>query len=61
MMLASVYALLDRQEEAEATINKLREISPQISVESVSKGWPYKNQADLEFILDALRKAGLPE
>lgn len=61
MMLASIYALLDRQAEAETTIKIIREISPQISVESVSKGWPYKNQADLEFILDALRKAGLPE
>jgi tetratricopeptide (TPR) repeat protein len=59
--LASVYALLDRQEEAEATAKKLMEINPKFSVARASKTWPYKNPADRKILVDALLKAGLPE
>ena len=59
--LAVIYALLDRQEEAGAAVKKVLEIRPNYSVERASKAYPYKNQADLKLMLDALRKAGLPE
>jgi len=61
MNLAAVYALLDRQEEAEATAKKVLEIDPKFSVGHASKTWPYKNKADLKLLVDALRKAGLPD
>ena len=59
MNLAAIYALLDRQEEAEAAAKKFLEINPNYSVERASKAWPYKNQADLKLFVDSLRKAGL--
>jgi len=59
--LAMIYALLDRQEEAEASVIKALEIMPSLSAEFVSKNAPYKNQADLKLIIDAMRKAGFPE
>ncbi|MBW2563359.1 MAG: tetratricopeptide repeat protein, partial [Deltaproteobacteria bacterium] len=59
--LAITYALLDWQEEAEAAVKKALEIDPSFSVKRVSKALPYKNQAIVKLILDALRKAGFPE
>ena len=59
--LAAIYALLDRQEEASAAVKKVLEVDPNFSVERASKAYPYKNQADLKLIIDALRKAGFPE
>ena len=61
MWLASIYALLDRQEEAEAAARKVLEINPNFSTGRASKAWPYKNPADRELLVDAMRKAGLPE
>ncbi|MBT8356798.1 MAG: tetratricopeptide repeat protein [Desulfobacterales bacterium] len=57
--MASIYALLDRQDEADAAAKKFLEINPNYSVERASKAWPYKNQADLKLFVDALCKAGL--
>jgi len=59
--LAAVYVFLDRQEEAEAAAKKVLEIYPSFSVGRASKAWPFKNPADLKILVDALRKAGLPE
>jgi len=58
--IAAIYALLDRQEEAEAAANKVLEINPNFSVKRLSKASPYKNKADLKLLVDALIKAGLP-
>ena len=57
--MASIYALLYQQEEADAAAKKFLEINPNYSVELASKAWPYKNQADLKLFVDALRKTGL--
>jgi adenylate cyclase len=59
--LAMIYALLDRQEKAEAAVKKALEIRPSYSVERFSKTSSYKNQADLKLFVDAMRKAGFPE
>jgi len=61
LSLAVTYALLDRQEEAEATAKKALEIDPSFSVKRYSQWAPYKYQADLKFFINAMRKAGLPE
>jgi TolB-like protein/Tfp pilus assembly protein PilF len=60
MSLAAIYALLDRQEEAEAAAKKVLEINPNFTVERASKTWPYRNPADIKLFADALLKAGLP-
>ena len=59
--LAIIYALLDRQEEAEAAVKKTLEIDPSFSVKRSLKMAPFKNQADLKLVVDAMRKAGFPE
>jgi adenylate cyclase len=59
--LAVIYTMLDRQKEARDAVGKVLEIDPKFCVERASKAFPYKNQADLKVVLDALRKAGLPE
>ena len=57
--LAVIYILLDRQEEARAVARKVLDIRPNFSVGRVSKTMPFKNQADLKLVVDAMRKAGL--
>jgi TolB-like protein/class 3 adenylate cyclase/Flp pilus assembly protein TadD len=59
--LAITYVLLDRQEEAEAAAKKALEIDPSFSVKRALKAKPYKNQANVKLLIDALRKAGFPE
>ncbi len=59
--LALNYALLDRKEEAETAVKKALELWPSYSVKRASKKWPYKNQADVKFFIDVMRKAGIPE
>ena len=61
MEITAIYALLDRQEEAEDAAKKLLQVNPSFSVKRVSKALPYKNQADIKPFADALRKVGLPE
>jgi adenylate cyclase len=59
--LVVIYALLDREEEARAAAKKVLEMDHSYSVERASKGLPYRNKDDLNFILNAMRKAGLPD
>ena len=59
--LAMTYTLLDREEEARISTANCLELAPFLSVDFISKIEPYKNQADLKRIIDAMRKAGFPE
>jgi len=61
IQLAAIYALLERHEEAGAAVKKVLEIIPSYSLESAKVQFPFKNQADLKLIVDAMRKAGFPE
>jgi hypothetical protein len=36
-------------------------MNPNFSVERFSKNSPFKNQADLKLLVDAMRRAGLPD
>jgi adenylate cyclase len=57
--LATAYCSLGREEEALAEAAEVLRIHPKFTVEYASKTWPYKNQADRDLVLNALRKAGL--
>ena len=57
--LAASYSELGREEEARAEIAEVLKINPQFSLEGMRQRWPYKDPADLERVLAALRKAGL--
>ena len=61
LYLAACYSLIGRDVEALASANEVLRINPKFTIESYSKTIPYKNKADAERELAALRKAGLPE
>ena len=57
--LASTYSLAGREKEASAETAEVLRINPMFSLEHWSRIIPYKNQADRDRIVDAMRKAGL--
>ena len=57
--LAASYSELDRPEEAKGEIAQVLKLNPQFSLERMRQRWPYQEEADLERVLAALRKAGL--
>jgi len=57
--LATSYIELDREEEAQAEAAEVLRINPMLSLEVLRQREPYKDQAVLERLFDALRKAGL--
>jgi adenylate cyclase len=59
--LAIGYSMLGREEEARFHVAEGLKTQPDWTMETERKFYSYKNPADLERHLDALRKAGLPE
>lgn len=57
--LAACYSSLDRHAEAAAAADEVRRINPKFNLESYAKTLPYKNKADIDRYIAALRKAGL--
>ena len=57
--LAVLYSELGREEEAQVEVAEMLRISPQFSLKVYGQKLPFKNPADLERYLAALRKAGL--
>jgi adenylate cyclase len=57
--LAACYSSLDRYAEASAAAKEVLRINSKFSIESYTKTLPYKNKADIERYVAALRKAGL--
>jgi TolB-like protein/cytochrome c-type biogenesis protein CcmH/NrfG len=57
--LVVAYSLLDRMDEAHAAVSEVLKLNPNFSVEHLAETVPYKNEADTEFLIDALRKAGM--
>jgi adenylate cyclase len=61
LYLAECYSSMGRDEEASIAGKEVLRINPKFSVEAYAKTLPYKNKADVEREMGALRKAGLPE
>jgi adenylate cyclase len=57
--LAGTYSLLGHEKEARAAAKEVLRINPKFSLEYFAETLPYKNKVDKEFLIDALRKAGL--
>ena len=57
--LASAYSSLGREEEAQAETTEVFRIDPKFSLDYWSKTIPYRNQADKNRLIEALRKAGV--
>ena len=60
-MLAASYAHLGMLEEAGAEARAILELQPGFTVADWARRPPYKNPARLEYFLEGLRRAGLPE
>ena len=61
--LAATYAHLNREQDATATIKKLKKVLPAVTVSFV-RGcplWKYKNPIDKSRLLEGLKKTGLPK
>jgi len=56
---AACYSSMGRDVEAKDAADDVRRINPKFTIESYAKTIPYKNEADIERELAALRKAGL--
>jgi len=59
--LTAAYSLSGRESEAKATAKKILRLNPKFSLEWYEKTLLNKNPADKERMINALRKAGLPE
>jgi tetratricopeptide (TPR) repeat protein len=59
--LASIYAELDKLEEAQAQIAEVLKKNPQASLKQVRISEPYQDTDKLEHHIELLRKAGLPK
>ncbi len=57
--LAATYSSLGRDEEARAEAEAVLKINPKFSPESYAKTLPFKNPAETDRLVEALRKAGL--
>jgi adenylate cyclase len=59
--LAATYSLAGRSEEAKDEVAEDLKLNPKASLLRAEKNLPYRNKADTDRIIDAARKAGLPE
>jgi TolB-like protein len=59
--LAAAYAYLGREKEAHAEAAEVLRLHPDFSIAVYAKQEPFKNPADLDHLLEGMRKAGLPE
>jgi len=57
--LITTNSILGREEEARAAAVEFRSNNPRFSLESFARSLPFKNQTEIERLVDALRKAGL--
>jgi tetratricopeptide (TPR) repeat protein len=59
--LALSYHLSGREEEAKTAVKEILNINPDYSIELYKKTFAFKDRAEIELAVKALRKAGLPE
>jgi adenylate cyclase len=59
--LACTYSLMGRRNDAGVAASEVLRIYPEFSLQDYAKALPYKEQKDLNCVIEALRKAGLPE
>ena len=57
--LAGTYSLMGRGSDAESAASEVLRIDPGFSVQAYSKTLPYKREDDLNYVIEALSKAGL--
>jgi adenylate cyclase len=61
IIMAGSYSLLNRFDEASQAVKEILRIDPRYSVGKFRLSMPFKDKEELEFHVEAMRKAGLPE
>ena len=61
LTLAASYGSLNRVKKAQKAVEEVMRIDPTFSLEYFAKTLPYKHQETVDEIINALRKAGLPD
>jgi hypothetical protein len=59
--MAGTYSFLGDADEARKAASEVLKVDPNFNLKGFVSKLPYKNKADNERYVDALRKAGLPE
>jgi tetratricopeptide (TPR) repeat protein len=61
--LAQTYVMIGQEKEAQAHAAEVLKLKPKYSIQRYANTFArfYKNQADRDHLINALRKAGLPE
>jgi adenylate cyclase len=59
--IAASYSSLKQYEKARQAVTEILRLSPKYSIEFLAMQEPFEHKTDLENLLEALRKAGLPE
>jgi adenylate cyclase len=59
LTLAATFAEMDKMEEARAEVSEVLRINPKYTVRLVPRSFPWKDQAEIDRLIDSLRKAGL--
>jgi adenylate cyclase len=57
--LAGTYIMMSQEQEARAEAAQVLRLNPKFSLDTLARTLPYKDQAQLNRFIDALRKAGL--
>jgi adenylate cyclase len=60
-MLISILGHMGKTEEARQSIESLNRVKPDVDVEFVRNYWPISDVASMDYLLEGLTKAGLPE
>jgi Tfp pilus assembly protein PilF len=60
LTLAATFAETDKMEEARAEIREVLRNNPSYTLKIVPRSFPWKDQAEIDRLIDSLRKAGLP-
>jgi adenylate cyclase len=60
LMLAAVQAALGNDDAARAEVEEALKISPDINLGFVPQSWPFREQSELDHLIDLLKRAGLP-
>jgi len=61
LTLGATFVEMDKMEEARAEISEVLRIDPKYTVKVVPRSFPWKDQAEIDLLIDSLRKAGLPD
>jgi len=59
LTLGATFVEIEKMEEARAEITEVLRIDPKYSVKGVPRSFPWKDQAEIDRLIDSLRKAGL--